>query len=141
MITFGHSRYSDVSPGSPGTIRLQHRREAYNSPPQGALHSIAEENLTMKRICGLFACLLFFIPLIAQELSTEGAVWRVTRIRVKPAQTDADLATLRQATKPLLDEEKRQGIIVDYKVFFKETLENPQDWNIALAVGSVTSLV
>jgi len=88
----------------------------------------------MKRICGLFACLLFFIPLIAQEHFTEGAVWRVTLIRVKPAQMDAYLATLRQATKPLLDEEKRQGIIVDYKMFLKETLENPQDWNIALAV-------
>ena len=23
---------------------------------------------------------------------------------------------------------------MDYKVFLKETLENPQDWNIALAV-------
>jgi len=63
----------------------------------------------MKRICGLFACLLFFILLIAQEHFTEGPVWRVTLIRVKLAQMDAYLASLRQATKPLLDEEKRQG--------------------------------
>src|SRR5215470_14289118 len=88
----------------------------------------------MKRMYGLVACLLFVIPLIAQEHYTEGPVWRVTLIRVKPAQMDAYLTSLRQSTKPQLDEEKRQGIIMDYKVFLKETQENPQDWNIAVAV-------
>jgi len=42
--------------------------------------------------------------------------------------------SLRQATKPLLDEQKRQGLIMDYKVFLKETQEGPHDWDIALAV-------
>src|SRR3989441_4037371 len=35
---------------------------------------------------------------------------------------------------PCSTKRNARGIIVDYKVFFKETLENPQDWNIALAV-------
>lgn len=61
-------------------------------------------------------------------------MWRVTAIRVKPAQMDAYLSSLRQSTKPLLDEEKRQGIIMDYKVFLKETQNDPKDWDIALAV-------
>lgn len=88
----------------------------------------------MKKLFWFLACLLLAVPLIAQEHYTEGPVWRVTLIRVKPTQMDAYLATLRQATKPQFDEEKRQGIILDYKVFLKETKENPEDWDIAVAV-------
>ncbi|HYL14214.1 MAG TPA: hypothetical protein VEV41_14320 [Terriglobales bacterium] len=77
---------------------------------------------------------LFAVSAIAQEHFSEGPVWRVTLVKVKPAQMDAYLASLRQASKPLLDEEKRQGIIADYKVFLKETQESPHDWDLALAV-------
>ena len=78
--------------------------------------------------------LLFALQIGAQEHFTEGPVWRVTMIRVKPPQMDAYLTSLRQSTKPLLDEEKRQGMILDYKVFLKETQETPQDWDVAVAV-------
>ena len=47
---------------------------------------------------------------------------------------DAYLTRLRQASKPLLDEQKRQGMIVDYKIFLKETKNGPEDWDICLAV-------
>ena len=46
---------------------------------------------------------------------------------------DAHLTSLRQSTKPILDEQKHQGIIMDYKVFLKET-KNPQDSDLCLAV-------
>lgn len=90
----------------------------------------------MKRHLNLLLGLLavFTFQAIAQEHYTEGPVWRVTLIRVKPAQEDAYLTSLRQNTKPLLDEQKRQGIIMDYKVFLKETSNSPQDWDIAVAV-------
>jgi len=52
----------------------------------------------------------------------------------KPAQMDAYLSSLRQNTKPLLDEQKRQGMIMDYKVMLKETQSRPDDWDIAVAV-------
>lgn len=78
--------------------------------------------------------LLFALNAVAQEHFTEGPIWRVTIVRVKPNQMDAYLTSLRQGTKPLLDEEKRQGIILDYKVFLKETSESPHDWDLALAV-------
>jgi len=71
---------------------------------------------------------------VAQEHYTEGPVWRVTLVRVKPTQMDAYLTSLRQATKPLLAEEKRAGVIVDYKIFLKETSSSSQDWDIALAI-------
>src|SRR3989441_12457621 len=47
---------------------------------------------------------------------------------------DAYLTSLRQATKPLLEEEKCTGAIIDYKIFLKETNSSPQDWDVALAV-------
>ena len=72
--------------------------------------------------------------LFAQEHYTEGPVWRVSLIRVKPNQMDAYLSSLRQSSKPILDEEKRNGTIVDYKVFIKETKNNPEDWDLCLAI-------
>jgi hypothetical protein len=89
----------------------------------------------MKKLFGLAAFLLFLAPaLFAQEHYTEGPIWRVQLIRVKPTQMDAYLTSLRQSTKPLIEEEKRQGMIVDYKVFLKETKNNPEDWDICVAI-------
>jgi hypothetical protein len=89
----------------------------------------------MKKLCALAVLALLFAPaLFAQEHYTEGPVWRVSLVRVKPTAMDAYLTSLRQSSKPLLDEEKRQGIIVDYKIFLKETKNNPEDWDLCLAV-------
>lgn len=89
----------------------------------------------MKKLCALALFALLCAPaLFAQEHYTEGPVWRVSLVRVKPTQMDAYLTSLRQSSKPLLDEEKRQGIIVDYKIFLKETKNNPEDWDLCLAV-------
>ena len=83
----------------------------------------------------LVVFLLLLAPaVLAQEHYTEGPVWRVQLIRVKPTQMDAYLTSLRQSTKPLIEEQKRQGIIMDYKVFLKETKNNPEDWDICVAV-------
>jgi hypothetical protein len=93
------------------------------------------QEITMKKLYGLSVFLLFLAPaLFAQEHYTEGPIWRVQLIRVKPTQMDAYLTSLRQSTKPLIEEEKRQGVIVDYKIFLKETKASPEDWDIAVAV-------
>jgi len=47
---------------------------------------------------------------------------------------DEYLTSLRQSSKPFLEEEKRQGLIVHYKFFIKETKNNPQDWDVCLAI-------
>jgi hypothetical protein len=89
----------------------------------------------MKKLFGLAAFLLLLTPaLLAQEHYTEGPIWRVQLIRVKPTQMDAYLTSLRQSTKPLIEEEKRQGMIMDYKIFLKETKNSPEDWDICVAV-------
>ena len=89
----------------------------------------------MKKLFGLAAFLLLLAPaLFAQEHYTEGPIWRVQLIRVKPTQMDAYLTSLRQSTKPVIEEQKRQGMITDYKVFLKETKNNPEDWDICVAI-------
>jgi hypothetical protein len=78
--------------------------------------------------------LLVAPALLAQEHYTEGPIWRVSLVRVKPTQMDAYLTSLRQSSKPLLEEEKRQGVIVDYKFLIKESKNNPEDWDVCLAI-------
>jgi len=89
----------------------------------------------MKKLYGLAVFVLLLAPAaFSQEHYSEGPVWNVSLIRVKPTHMDEYLASLRQSSKPFLDEEKRQGLIVDYKLFLKETRNNPEDWDICLAV-------
>ena len=93
------------------------------------------EEIPMKKLYGLAIFLSLLAPaLLAQEHYTEGPVWRIQLIRVKPNQFDAYLTTLRQSTKPLIEEQKKQGTIVDYKIFLKQTKNSPEDWDIAVAI-------
>jgi hypothetical protein len=66
--------------------------------------------------------------------NAEGPVWDITYVRTKPNQRDAYLASLKQNTKPIFEEEKKQGLILDYKIFNNLTQHDPQEWNIAIAV-------
>jgi hypothetical protein len=70
----------------------------------------------------------------AQEQSNEGPVWDIQFIRTKPNQRDHYLSSLKQNAKPIWEEEKRQGLILDYKIFNNLTLHDPQEWDIAVAV-------
>ena len=60
----------------------------------------------MKRVFVFLTLLMALAPaMCAQEHYTEGPVWRIQLIRVKPTKMDAYLASLRQATKPLIEEQ------------------------------------
>ena len=89
----------------------------------------------MKNLYRFLIFLLLLVPAaFAQEHYTEGPIWRMQLIRVKPTQMDAYLTSLQQSTKPLIDEQKKQGIIMDYKIFLKQTKASPEDWDIAVAI-------
>jgi|SRR5450755_1538783 len=89
----------------------------------------------MKKLWHLPLFLLLLAPaMFAQEHYTAGPVWRVSLIRVKPTHMDDYLTTLQQTTKPYYEEAKKQGIIIEYKVFLKETKASPEDWDVCVAI-------
>jgi hypothetical protein len=89
----------------------------------------------MKKLFGFALFLALLAPAaLAQESYTEGPVWRVELVRVKPSYGNTYLASLQKNSKPILDEEKSQGLIVDYKIFLKETKHDPQDWDVCVAI-------
>jgi hypothetical protein len=89
----------------------------------------------MKKFCEFVVFMLLLAPaLFAQEHYTEGPIWRVQLIRVKTTHMDDYLTSLQQSTKPLIDEQKKQGVVMDYKIFLKETKNNPEDWDICVAI-------
>jgi hypothetical protein len=55
-------------------------------------------------------------------------------IQIKPGRGDQFWADMRQHLKPVYDEEKRQGILTDYSVATKSTLDDPQDWGVVLTL-------
>jgi hypothetical protein len=97
--------------------------------------NVNSQGSRMRRIDGLAIFALLLTPaLFAQEHYGEGPVWRVSTVRVKPLTWTNICSTLQQSSKPFLEEEKRQGVIVDYKFFIKETKHDPQDWDVCLAI-------
>ena len=63
-----------------------------------------------------------------------GPVWRVTYVHIKPGQSDAFWADVRTHLKPIWEEQKKQGLITDYKLFTNATTNASNDWNVAVAI-------
>jgi len=83
----------------------------------------------------LFAFLVSVAPVFAQNPNYDiGPVWRVTYFHVKPGMGDAFWKDFHDHIKPVLDENKKQGLISDYKAFTNATTNQPNDWDIAIAV-------
>jgi hypothetical protein len=83
----------------------------------------------------LLVCLLgFAAQAMAQEHYTEGPVWRVNYLSVKPGKFNDSLKDIREHFAKFWAEAKAQGVVLDYKVFLNATSTGPTDWNIATAV-------
>jgi hypothetical protein len=63
----------------------------------------------------------------------EGPVWTLTMIKTKTGLADEYLKQITQTVKPVYDEEKKQKIILDYKILNGEA-SGPQDFNIMIMV-------
>ena len=94
----------------------------------------------MKRL-HLMALLLSlcFVSIQAQTQSqertvSEGPVWRISYLKTKPGRAEDHMRWLREYPTRLLNEWKRQGLILDYKFFTKPTFDGPNDWDIMEAV-------
>jgi len=66
---------------------------------------------------------------------TEGPVWNVTMIKVKPGMGDEYLKSLNKTLKLSLEEGKKQNLIVDYKILLGNAA-TPQDFDILVMVES-----
>jgi hypothetical protein len=64
---------------------------------------------------------------------TEGSVWNVSTIRTKAGMSDDYLRNLAKAWKVTLEEQKKQGLIVNYKVLIGEPA-NKDDFDVMLMV-------
>lgn len=83
----------------------------------------------------LFLALLS-VNVTAQEGSaTIKPVWYMTFVKTKPGKSLDYVRYVKEHLKPIYDEEKRQGLILDYKVFSKPMSDAPNDWNVAIAVS------
>ena len=63
----------------------------------------------------------------------EGTVWTLTMIKTKTGLADEYLKQITGTVKPVYDEEKKQKIILDYKILNGEA-SGPQDFNILILV-------
>jgi hypothetical protein len=76
--------------------------------------------------------LSFGVAARAQEHWTEGPVWQVSFYRTAPGHFDDYLKYLRKNFLPQNQESKKQGLILDQKIFVKDPT-GPEDWDIAFA--------
>src|SRR6202140_2423034 len=91
------------------------------------------------RALWLFSVMLLLLlvapTLVAQNPNyNNGPVWRVIYVDVKPGMGDAFWTDIRQNFKPIYDEFKKQGWIVDYKFYTNPVAQHPNDWSVAIAL-------
>jgi len=66
---------------------------------------------------------------------TEGPVWNITMVKVKPGMGDEYLKGLAKTFKGSLEEAKKQNLVLDYKILLGNAA-TPQDFDILLMVES-----
>lgn len=93
----------------------------------------------MKNI-GLFICVLITLSFIysdaakAQERSyTDGSVWNISLIKTKAPFFDDYMNNLNNGWKRVMDEAKKQGIILSYMVL-SQSPSDKDDWDLALLI-------
>jgi hypothetical protein len=92
------------------------------------------------RKCFLWMCLSSMLlavasPLVAQNPHyNNGPVWRVIYLNVKPGMSDQFWNDISQNLRPIYDEYKKQGWLVDYKFYNNPVAEHPDDWSVAIAL-------
>ncbi len=96
---------------------------------------------------GLAAVLAIAVPVAAAEAKpqatpsagmsdapyTQGSVWELSFIRLVPGMGDDYLKSLSSTWKATMDEAKKQGLIVSYKILGGEAA-GPDDWDLLLMV-------
>jgi hypothetical protein len=83
----------------------------------------------------LMTALLMASAMLAQNPNYEvGPVWRVTYFSVKPGQGDVFWKDFRENIKPVYEEFRKAGYILDYKAFVNPVVDHPHDWDVAVGL-------
>src|ERR1700736_3694918 len=72
-------------------------------------------------------------PTVPQS-AVEGPVWNLFYTRVFPGKMEQYVEQMRLFLIPILEEDKRQGGLLDYKILRKSNQQGPEDLNVALAI-------
>jgi len=91
---------------------------------------------------GVFLLCLFAIashaqtptPTADQPATTSGNVSRVTYFDILQGKGNEHTTFLRTNTLPIMEEQKKQGLILSYGFFTKPTTDGPGDWDLGLVV-------
>ena len=59
----------------------------------------------------------------------------MTYFLIKPGQGDAFWKDFRENRKPILEEDKKAGLVLDYKTFTNPVKDHPGDWDVAVSVS------
>ncbi|MBV9339439.1 MAG: hypothetical protein JO159_00950 [Acidobacteria bacterium] len=84
--------------------------------------------------------LILLLPVVAPTVAAQnpnynnGPVWRVVYFDVRPGMSDAFWTDIRQNFKPIYDDFKKQGWVVDYRFYTNPVAQNPHDWSVAIAI-------
>jgi hypothetical protein len=89
--------------------------------------------LILMASAALFTACAGVCPAQSDAPYTEGTVWQITMIRTKPGMTDDYLRGLAKSLKASLEEGKKQGFIVSYKVLLGDA-STPSDYNVMTMV-------
>ena len=73
-------------------------------------------------------------PAPTPPATTAGQVCRVTHLTTKPGKGADFTKFRRENTKPILDEQKKQGLILSYTFYTKPVFDRPGDWDLAVVV-------
>ena len=94
----------------------------------------------MSRAASALLCLLLTVaaagPVASQATPapyTEGSVWNLQFIRVKPGLQDDYLDGVRATAKRLFDNAKPQGLILSWHLISAPSA-TPQDWDLLLMI-------
>ena len=71
---------------------------------------------------------------VSKQQSAEVPVWLTMYTRTLPGKFDAYVGQMQLLLVPVLEEDKRQGGLLDYKVLRKIDTHGADDWNIELVV-------
>lgn len=95
----------------------------------------------MRKLLSLAVCSAVMIgwagrcPAQSDAPYTEGSVWQVTMVKTKFGMSDEYLKGLARTFKTTLEEAKKQGLVMDYKIFLGDAA-NAQDFDILLLTES-----